>query len=144
MVRGTWLTRARLDRTLQSAAAVYDRSQRSIDAFFAAVQTEGAAKAIRHYRTALVRPEPWRIPEPLLLSAGRTPQRAGNPKDAEALIRFAASINPHSWRAWDILAGLEAQRDRNRAAAADYRRSFALNPKNSDALNAAKKLEGNL
>lgn len=143
MLRGTWLPAAKLQRLLDRPVNAYREAERASDRFLQAVEDEGAPAAIRRFRVQLAKPAPLRVPDALLNKAGYTAKKAGRMTDAEALFRFDTELYPQSWNAFDSLAETEASIGRKADAARDYRRAYALNPKDIAALDALQALSGN-
>lgn len=102
---------------------------------------EGAVSAIARHRNALAQPPPLRMPEARFIQLGYAAKQRGQLDDAEALMRLATELYPGSWNAFDSLAEVDAAHGKATHAAANYRQSHALNPKNSAALVLAHALE---
>ncbi len=65
----------------------------------------------------------------------------GKPKTALAVLRLTAELYPDSGNAFDSLADAYEVNGDKLAAITNYRRSLALDPKNTNAANRLRKLE---
>ena len=103
----------------------------------------GADEALREYN-AHRRAHPGERPigEETMNQAGYALLRGGKAKDAVALFRQNAEDHPDSWNAHDSLGEGLATDGQQAAAIASYERSLQLNPENTGAKDALKKLRG--
>jgi hypothetical protein len=137
MVRGRWFESRELQALVEQPVPGYKRIVALGSAFQHTLSERGATEAIREFKS---HSEPSdTLPESFVNALGYQMINAKKLKDAIAVFVFNTEQHPDSWNVYDSLGEAYLDSGRNDLAVANYRRSLALNPKNTGAFEMLQK-----
>ncbi|MFI5106919.1 MAG: amidohydrolase family protein [Terriglobales bacterium] len=137
MVRGRWFESRELQALVEAPVAGYRRIMALETAFQHTMNERGATEAIREFKS---HPQPGdKLPESFVNALGYQMINAKKLEDAITVFVFNTEQHPNSWNVYDSLGEAYAARGRYDLAVVNYRRSLALNPKNTGAFKMLQK-----
>ena len=105
------------------------------------IRERGVSAAVAQYRDLERQYPPEYLPERLLNSLGYAQLRRKQIEDAIALFKLNTEVFPNAFNAYDSLAEAYAAHGDRDLAIENYRRSLALNPGNTNATDALRRLK---
>jgi tetratricopeptide (TPR) repeat protein len=132
MVHGRWFERRELQALAEEPVPGYKRIMALEAAFQRTLSERGATEAVREFKTHSHPGD--QLPESFVNALGYQMVNAKKLRDAIILFIFNAEQQPDSWNAYDSLGEAYADSGLFDLARVNYRRSLALNPKNTGAL----------
>ncbi|MGC2792444.1 MAG: amidohydrolase family protein, partial [Candidatus Sulfotelmatobacter sp.] len=137
MVRGHWFESRELQGLVERPVPGYKRIVALGSAFQHTLGERGATEAIREFKS---HSEPSdTLPESVVNALGYRMINANRLEDAIAVFVFNTEQHPDSWNVYDSLGEAYLDSGRNDLAVVNYRRSLALNPKNTGAFEMLQK-----
>lgn len=137
MVRGRWFENRELQALAEAPVPGYKRIMALEAAFQHTMSGRGVTEAFREFKS---HPQPGdKLPESFVNALGYQMLNAGKLEDAIALFVFNTEQQPDSWNVYDSLGEAYAATGRYDLAIVNYRRSLALNPKNTGAFEMLQK-----
>jgi tetratricopeptide (TPR) repeat protein len=137
MVRGRWFESRELQALVEAPVPGYQRIMAMETAFQRILSERGATEAIREFKS---HPQPGdKLPESFVNALGYQMINAKKLEDAITVFVFNTEQHPNSWNVYDSLGEAYAARGRYDLAVFNYRRSLALNPKNTGAFEMLQK-----
>jgi tetratricopeptide (TPR) repeat protein len=137
MVRGRWFENRELGALAEQPVPSYKRIVALETAFQYTLRKRGASEAIRDF-TSHTQPSD-KLPESFVNALGYQMMNAKNLEDAVKVFVFNTEQHPDSWNIYDSLGEAYYDSRRYDLAVVNYRRSLALNPKNTGAFEMLQK-----
>jgi tetratricopeptide (TPR) repeat protein len=138
MVRGRWFERRELDALVYGPVSGYKRITILEAEFERALRERGAAEAVREFKNHSTPGD--KLPESFVNAFGYQMINAKKLGDAITLFVFNTEQYPDSWNVYDSLGEAYADNASYDLAILNYRRSLALNPKNTGAFRMLQKI----
>lgn len=137
MARGRWFESRELQALVERPVPGYKRVVALETTFQQTLRERGATEAIHGFK---IHSQPGdKLPESLVNTLGYQMINAKKLEDAIALFVFNTEEYSDSWNAYDSLGEAYVDSERYDLAVANYRRSLALNPKNTGAFEMLQK-----
>ena len=137
MVRGRWFESRELQALVEQPVPSYKRIVALGRAFQYTLNEHGATEAVREFKSHSQSTE--KLPESFVNALGYRMINAKRLEDAITVFVFNTEQHPDSWNAYDSLGEAYLDSGRNDLAVVNYRRSLALNPRNTDAFEMLQK-----
>jgi predicted Zn-dependent protease len=137
MVHGRWFEGRKLKALVGESVPGYKRIVALETMFEQTLSQRGATEAVRELKTHSKATE--KLPESFMNALGYQMMNAKKLGDAITLFVFNTEQYPDSWNVYDSLGEAYANSTRNDLAVLNYRRSLALNPKNTGAFRMLQK-----
>jgi hypothetical protein len=138
MVRGRWFESGELNALAQRPVPGYKRVRALEDEFENVLTKQGVQHAVRDFKSRSQTTE--KLPESFVNALGYQMLQAKRMADAVTLFTFNTEQYPNSWNVYDSLGEAYADNANYDLAIMNYRRSLALNSKNTGAGKMLKDL----